>query len=306
MGFNAFLDIAIGLVLMYLLLSLSCTVVNEIIAQILSWRATTLQAGVQQLIDNKQVLGDFYNHGLIAGLIGSKADAAGGKHPSYFSGETFSRALIGSLDPTKPVPGFADVETAVKALPDCNIRDIVLAHIMSAQGNLETLRGDLANWFDHAMDRLSGVYERKLRALSLLIGVLLAVMFNADSIVVAERLWSDGTLREGLGQMAATIVRQGSPSSDPAAADAVKVALTQFKQDQDQLRAFPIGWGAGAGGVAPSGALAWLAKIIGLLVTGLAVSLGAPFWFDLLSTFVQVRATGGKPAPSKAGEDATA
>ncbi|XZF15977.1 hypothetical protein ACTHGU_07555 [Chitinophagaceae bacterium MMS25-I14] len=38
---------------------------------------------------------------------------------------------------------------------------------------------------------------------------------------------------------------------------------------------------------------------IGFLLTALAISLGAPFWFDLLNKFINLRATGAKPAESK-------
>jgi hypothetical protein len=35
----------------------------------------------------------------------------------------------------------------------------------------------------------------------------------------------------------------------------------------------------------------WILKVLGLLLTGLAVSLGAPFWFDVLNKIVVVRST---------------
>jgi hypothetical protein len=73
---------------MYLLLALSCTVLNEFIAQVLAWRSRTLAQGLEQLIDNPTLRSDFYNHGLIDGA----KNAAGGKHPSYLSGDTFARA----------------------------------------------------------------------------------------------------------------------------------------------------------------------------------------------------------------------
>jgi hypothetical protein len=41
---------------------------------------------------------------------------------------------------------------------------------------------------------------------------------------------------------------------------------------------------------------AWLTKILGLLLTALLVSLGAPFWFDLLSRAANLRQTGDEPA----------
>jgi hypothetical protein len=36
----------------------------------------------------------------------------------------------------------------------------------------------------------------------------------------------------------------------------------------------------------------WISKIIGLLLTGVAVSLGAPFWFDVLKRFTTIRSSG--------------
>ncbi len=35
----------------------------------------------------------------------------------------------------------------------------------------------------------------------------------------------------------------------------------------------------------------WLLKIFGWLITAVAISLGAPFWFDLLNKFMVVRST---------------
>jgi hypothetical protein len=43
------------------------------------------------------------------------------------------------------------------------------------------------------------------------------------------------------------------------------------------------------------GAGDWLVKVLGWLVTGLAVSLGAPFWFDLLNRVVDLRGAGRRP-----------
>lgn len=42
-----------------------------------------------------------------------------------------------------------------------------------------------------------------------------------------------------------------------------------------------------------------LNSLIGFLITALAISLGAPFWFDLLNRFVNLRVTGTKPENTK-------
>jgi hypothetical protein len=45
----------------------------------------------------------------------------------------------------------------------------------------------------------------------------------------------------------------------------------------------------------PNGFIEWLLKLIGLLLTAVAASLGAPFWFDILNKFMNVRAVGASP-----------
>ena len=67
-----------------------------------------------------------------------------------------------------------------------------------------------------------------------------------------------------------------------------------FGQSQRQrCKPLPIGWSAKAWVPDP---VTWIERIIGWLITGLAVSLGAPFWFDLLNKFMNIRGTGEKPA----------
>jgi hypothetical protein len=39
---------------------------------------------------------------------------------------------------------------------------------------------------------------------------------------------------------------------------------------------------------------------LGLIITTVAILLGAPFWFDVLGTIVNVRSVGTKPPPSSA------
>jgi hypothetical protein len=42
-------------------------------------------------------------------------------------------------------------------------------------------------------------------------------------------------------------------------------------------------------------ATAWVLKALGWLITALAVSLGGPFWFELLNRLVDMRGAGKKP-----------
>jgi hypothetical protein len=44
----------------------------------------------------------------------------------------------------------------------------------------------------------------------------------------------------------------------------------------------------------------WVTKILGLLLTGMAAAQGAPFWFDILKKFINIRGTGTKPSDTAA------
>jgi hypothetical protein len=52
---NAALDVVIGLILMYLMLSLLCTTINELIATVLKLRAHSLKVGLEQIIDDIEI-----------------------------------------------------------------------------------------------------------------------------------------------------------------------------------------------------------------------------------------------------------
>ena len=360
MDVTAALDIAAGLVLMYLVLSLLCTNLNEFIASFFRLRANTLQAAMQQLIDDPDLKTLFDNHGLIDG---SRVAAAGGQkqrtaqppaataavaaaiakppafiallnpvqaalpkvqgalshwwnatsrsYPSYLSGRNVALALMGSLDPAKPVLDMDGIKAAVGALPDSNIRDALLASIVEADGKIEKFRDSVATWFDGSMDRLSGAYKRNLQLISLAVGLLVAVAFNADTLKVGNALWHDRSLSQAIAQSAPAFVKVHCATQDclntGASTATLKSAVDSFNGLENNLRGFAIGWTASErvfvcttekGQTLDCHTIAWLWKIAGLLITAIALSLGAPFWFDLLQKIMNFRATGAEPKKS--------
>src|ERR1041384_6709225 len=90
---NAALDVAIGLVLMYLMLSLLCTAINEYIATKLKIRANTLADALQTMLDDPAVRTKFYQHGLI--ISNAHATATGAQSTA---------AAVQSLVSTRPAP----------------------------------------------------------------------------------------------------------------------------------------------------------------------------------------------------------
>jgi hypothetical protein len=61
---------------------------------------------------------------------------------------------------------------------------------------------------------------------------------------------------------------------------------------------YEIGW-AKWWASGPHSLTDWVSKLAGLLITTIAVSMGAPFWFELLNKVVNLRTAGKKPDEAK-------
>ena len=76
---SAILDTAIGLIFVFLVVSLIVSAANELLAALFKWRANNLFLGIRQLLQDPSVTGlvtRFYEHPLIDGL------SSKGKKPS--------------------------------------------------------------------------------------------------------------------------------------------------------------------------------------------------------------------------------
>jgi hypothetical protein len=215
-----------------------------------------------------------------------------------------------------------DLKAAVDRLPvNSNIRDVLSGCLVEAGTSIEDFRDNVANWFDHAMERLSGSYKRFVQIISFGVCLVVACAFNADTLNVANYLWRDPTLSNEIAQSAAGMAKNpnvgqiATGASQPelrAAGCTAPAKMAASKSNSTtpdapdlagsidrlcalnaELRPLPIGW------ITP---LSWCPfpylKLFGLLMTAIALTLGAPFWFDLLQQFVNIRLTGNKPDPA--------
>src|SRR4051794_39012227 len=98
-------DVAIGLIFIYLLLSLICSALNEILESWLKMRARDLERGIRELLGDPGMVKKLYDHPLISGLFkGSYEPAKESKKtgcyatasnlPSYIPSRNFALALM--------------------------------------------------------------------------------------------------------------------------------------------------------------------------------------------------------------------
>ena len=355
------LDVAIGMVFIYLLLSLVASGVNEILASIVQSRAANLVRGLRSLLSGDSIeagaltlVDNVYDHGLVRGLypdplkdlnddsalgwsvklrlwlqklvgIAPATPIAGVKNqlllPSYIPARTFALALIDILNKDK-----FNGKTAIQ-----NIEDFLSSHhqqfaknkavealltlLIDAQNDarreeekLQKLQTNLENWYNDAMDRVSGWYKRYTQRVLLIVGLVLAIAFNVNSISIAHLLWVDRDVREGMVSAATDYLKDHpnppAANGQPAQPTTEKALVERMESSVDAVNEvttkylLPVGWRHSRCDYAkwwsenPSGmALDALVVLAGWLITAGALSLGASFWFDMLNKIMVVRNT---------------
>lgn len=394
---NPIIETAIGLVFVYLLLSMVCSSIQEFLAAIFGWRAKTLREGIENMLGgDKGFVDNLYSDPLIRSLgrltWWDKLARRTTPQPSYIPADLFAKALLSTAHvpltdlAAKPsIPGDATLSKDTKAL---------LGKFATYSPDVNTLLTNIENWYNGAMDRVSGWYKRKTQKMILLIAVALVGPLNADTVMLATAFWHDPVLRAAAVSAATDYVKNHQSQNGQSQANAQNKAelfpsvtppgeapvppreetLEQASKNlsdtltdvQAQLTKInlPLGWfcelcsdaekkktdeevkarssqpGSGdntnkkeAGSNAADNAgkkpeqkkdpckdqqkpaveakakcvrgqlsqneTDILIKILGLLLTVLALSQGSPFWFDLLQKLVNLRLAGNPPADKK-------
>jgi hypothetical protein len=294
----ATLDVAIGLAVVYFILSLLASTINEAISTWRGWRSKFLEQWLVNVLEEQakqpsgtSLLDKFWDHPLISPLTrqpkGMDARRTHRRRPSYISTETFS-AVILNLDAAAHT-GKRTVDDVIAGLPpDTDLGRAVISLRTEVGDDLSALRVRLERWYDDGMERVSGWYKRHVQLWLAVIGLALAIVVNADTLQLVNSLWGDKTVRAAVVAEAGRTVQNGKPTS-----------LGDTAGEVQRIKALnvPLGWKLKRHDPRdlPHGFRSWFAKVLGLLLTAVALTLGAPFWFDLLSKMVRVRGSGAPP-----------
>ena len=268
------IDVGLGLIFLYVILSLLASSVQEWIASIFGLRSRNLRAGIKNFVGEDYAL-KIYNHPLIRSLSKDK------KLPSYIKPDTLSKVLLDVLakddkDESRVTQKTEGIRPIIRKINDDHpLKEILEALIDDGAETYNNLQANLANWFDEGMSRISGWYKRKVKGIIFLIAALVVVVTNASSIHIAEELWQNEHLRLQIAAQAQLAVDGGINN------------ISAIEQIENQT--FPIGWKG-----SPENLWDFLKMLLGWIITAAAVSLGAPFWFDLLSKVANLRGSGGQ------------
>jgi hypothetical protein len=322
------LEVAIGIIFVFLLVSMICSAIREGIESWLKARAAFLEHGIRELLHDRHAVGiarSLYTHPLIYGLYAADyqprsserpltALARGGNLPSYIPSRSFALALLdiaargtgthgAASGPAAPALSLELARANVLNLENGAVQRVLLGAIDTAQGDMEQAIANLAAWYDSSMDRVSGAYKRATQKLLLGIGLTLAVVLNVNIIALAHHLYRNDVERATLVAHAESVARDSSflGGDSPAQYARARAAL-------DSLR-LPIGWDNvrltppwdthvvrdASGSVRTvREARLWtyvFEPLVGWILAALAAMLGAPFWFDILNKVMVVRST---------------
>ena len=320
---STILDVAIGMIFVYLLIALIVTSLSELIAAALKWRSKNLAEGINKLlgpplsgaaasgaetatVQLKSLKERLYQHPLIKCLY------RGPHGPSYIASHTFALALldlVSKADPSHPRT-VESLQTAFKDLP-ADLSTTLNVLLAEAGNDIKTFEEGIETWFNNSMDRVSGWYKRKSQLVNVVLAVTVTAFANADSILIAKSLSSDPALRAALVVEAEKFSEQtaahtfNTPTDQTGLAEAKK-KVEDYRTQISKL-GVPLGWKTADPRRPentnepvdprrfPDDFWGVVMKLLGLLLTAVAASLGAPFWFDMLNKVINIRSSGKAP-----------
>jgi hypothetical protein len=330
------LDVVIGLFFGYLVLSLAVTAANEVGAAWFGRRAWMLRKGIRNLLDDDELARRFYDHPLIRSLQQSQ------RGPSYIPSRTFAMVLLDTMAPGTVPSAAGTGNRSIDRVLALLHRDAD-GDPEKFRANVETWFNDsmerVSGWYKRRTQFLlliwAAVVTISTNADTLTITQALwrdpalrqALVASAEQYVAEQP-------RPGTEPVAVQAV-PGPPPLPPDlqaevdfqdAVDRYDAAIADLAELQ-----LPIGWKRPVvvvEGDEPVGRLVtsqatdrWPGPIwedgagqrwgsalrehaLGWLLTILALSMGAPFWFDTLNRMMSIRSVGKSPeeAPKRPKE----
>lgn len=168
-------------------------------------------------------------------------------------------------------------------------QDQIQGVVVSAENTLERFKDNIAASYAAAMAAFQKAYTAKNKWFAVGLSLATVAVLNANLIILYENVSADpGAQQAIVSKILAPNQNQGAPDGSkqgeqddlPAAYKNAQTKITQALQSAPILvRTGKYGDDFGAG---------WLREIVGLLLMGIAVSLGAPFWNDVLKGMMGV------------------
>jgi hypothetical protein len=307
------LDVLLGVTVVMLIVSMCVTMLTQAVIRLRETRGTKLLEGLSDLMQQ-----------IDPGLDRTTADGVATallRHPLVNEGsrrlgstihrEEFTTLLLELGSGRVPAGLKEDVTTGVqqaiaKMLHDHGITDPeqTLERVRAAALQLERANPDMATdarqamalmqevreqlvgkvhaWFDQTIDRVASRFTADTRQVTVLCSILVAFALQLDVVSLMNRLSVDPALRQALVTQATTTAGSGDDKLENLAR--LTGQSREDLQDLVQIGAVTL----------PS--RNWMANwakvnVLGVILSALLLSLGAPFWYNALKNLIRLRST---------------
>lgn len=305
MNITVVLEVAIGVMFVWILLAVITSAVQEWISQLFKWKADMLAEAIGNILADGKLADEFYSHPLIKSL-----HSKGGKRkPSQIPSKQFAsvvfdlliKAGTGDSPANKAKPVFKKLRESIDTLKKveevaqemgkasgkegkkgnpknlAKVLDTLLIDVSAGVEKTDEAIGEararVESWFNDAMERVGGAYKRRTQLWALIIGIVLAALLNADSLSIANHLWRDPLVREALVAQAQNFqLPENQQGQNP------EQTATQYFNELQGL-SVPLGWTPenmpakfdAEGRVNKDYGSNWVLKIGGILLSGIVL-----------------------------------
>ena len=324
------IETAISLVFIYILFSLVVSWINELLVSLRGVRGKYLRKQLsdafQDRFNQKNWAEMIYVHPSIDIL--AKRDA---RPPSYIPSHLFALSFIDIIineakkttfvqeenslsfaskedwiNTTADASQIEKFKAGLSTLRDSDTKAMLTTMLDNSQDNFGLLKDNIAKWYEDYMDRITGWYKRSVRWYLFFIGLTIAIGANVNSLHLFTELYRNSKLRTPTLKAADSFLQAHPDGLENTIEDGSQAITfnnfqTRLKQvdsiyAQTKALNLPIGWNSRNVYENTNGSWwYWPLVLIGWLITGFALSFGAPFWFDTLKRFANMRSTGLKP-----------
>jgi hypothetical protein len=290
MSLSTILDVAIGMVLIYYVLSLIVSYITSAIAKWTEMRAKNLEQVLRGRLRDPDTFDKFMNHPLVKNLQPMQSNWQGkvseGK-VTDIPAHAFVSTLFDILAPETPDQDkLEQLRQAVTGMPEGEIKRSLVPLVGTTVTDIQTARQNVENWYNDIMQNVSNLYKQHARRIAIICALVVSIAVDADSLTIVKQLWDQPTLRAAATAKAEAYVKQ-APDPNQANVASYVSELEELKIPILWTMPFPTTWQG------------WALKAFGWAITWLAIAQGSSFWYDVLR---KIR-TGGQPttaSPAKA------
>lgn len=295
MSFSQVFDVAIGLIFIYYVMGSIVSTISQIIMESVETRGVALEKYLKMIVGEKN-LGDLTNMPQIKSLRPIR-------YASWWNvfGAGTAEKRVEKIPAATLVDAFFDLTgltgkyqttgdellATINQLPDSDGKRAMLSWVQKGVTNVSDLRDRTTDYFNGLLNQAAATFKANARSLVIILSIVVTLLFGTDSIQLAKDLWADSALRAVAAAQANAAVQQGQTTD-----------LTAL-MNQLGLMSIKIGWWQNQNFPLQTSTVGWiqflLLKLLGLLITAVAVSQGSSFWYDLLKKMT------GQSTPSSSG-----